>query len=100
MEMLMRTELKERLQAIIDGIDGITERRRSVRKRMIELEKVKDFSEWEVDYERQFERNCIVITEQLHKDAKSMNVIEYHTCMSILDDRVKEQEKRQRKIKK
>ena len=96
--MLLKEELKERLKAIIDEV-GETGRHRQVKRKIAELEKATDYTEWEVEYERQFEKNCAIITEQMHKDAKGMTVMEYYTAMNILADRVKEQEKRDRKLK-
>lgn len=98
MAVLVKEELKERLNAIIEGCEE-TEKHKKIKKKIAEAEKVTDYEEWEIDYERQFEKNCAVITEQLHKDAKTMSVMEYFTSISILSDRVKEQEKNSRKLK-
>lgn len=98
MLLLLKEELKERLQAIVDGIKE-TRRHKQIVKKITEKEKSTDYTEWEVGYERQFEKNCAIITEQMHKDAKGMTVMEYYTAMNILADRVKEQEKRDRKLK-
>lgn len=96
LQVLMKKILLLRLDQIARGADNKAEIKKA-NKRILDLNIVKVYSDFERENEVSFEQGCLSITEQLHKDAKSMTVIEYHAAMKMLGERAKEMEKMRKK---
>jgi hypothetical protein len=50
----------------------------------------------EIEYDRQFEDMCLLISQNLHTDPKRMTVLEYYNAYQYIERQAKEQ-KRQNK---
>ena len=96
--------MKERTLAVLDEIiKGDTrERRKRVERLTDELVtymKPRTFSgksNVEIEFDRQFEDMCLVISQNLHSDPKRMTVLEYYNAYLYIERQAKEQ-KRQNK---
>lgn len=87
------------LDAIIEGVEDIknSDKIREIDKRLYELQNDIDYQKAEVEGEIGFEKTCLFVSQEMHKDAKLMSVKEFETAIQILQDRAKENEKRFKK---
>ena len=53
----------------------------------------------EVQFERQFENLCLVLSEQLHVESKKYTVLEFYNAFDFVKERVKAQERAQKRPK-
>lgn len=67
------------------------------RIRALNYENTRYYAEFLRESDVAFEQGCLAITGELHKDAKQMSVMEYHSAMKLLDERAKELEKIKKK---
>lgn len=51
----------------------------------------------EIQYDRQFENLCLVLSEQLHIQPKGCTVLEFYSAFDLISERAKKQEREQRK---
>ena len=93
--------MKERTRAMLDCIiEGDTqERAERVEKltdRMITYSKPKTFtgrSSLEIEYDKQFEDMCLIISQHMHLTAKSMTVLEYYNAYQYINRQAKAQQR-------
>lgn len=45
----------------------------------------------EVEFDKKFEKMCLVISENTHREAKNMTVLEYYTAYQYIEERLKKQ---------
>ena len=86
------------LEGIIQDKD-VKEKIREIDKDIERLTKVPDFARYEMDNWRNFEKSCLVIGQELHKDGKLMTVTEYETAIEMLQERAEEMKKIRNKHK-
>jgi hypothetical protein len=61
---------------------------------MITFSKPKNFTgtgSLEIEYDKQFEDMCLLISQNLHMDAKKMNVLEYYNAYQFIERQTKAQ---------
>ena len=93
--------LKQRTRAMLDCIiEGDTEEREKevedITDRLITYSKPKKFTgsgSMEIEYDKQFEDMCLVISQQLHTDAKKMTVLEYYNAYQYIQKQSKAKER-------
>lgn len=93
--------LKQRTRAMLDCIiEGDTEEREKaveeLTDRMITWSKPKTFSgsgSLEIEYDKQFEDMCLVISQQTHMDAKKMTVLAYYNAYQYIQKQSKARER-------
>jgi hypothetical protein len=98
--------LKERTKAMLDCIiEGDTKERQQrvdeLTDKIFTFSKPKQFtgkSSLEIEYDKQFEDMCLLISQNLHADAKKMTVLEYYNAYQFIQRQTKEQ-KRQNKAR-
>jgi hypothetical protein len=56
-------------------------------KKINELNKAYDLEEVEVEMKLSFEKSCAVVTSEMHKDAKTMTVMEFESALAILKEK-------------
>lgn len=96
--------MKERTRAMLDCIiEGDTKERsdkvEDLTDRMVTYSKPRNFTgsgSLEIEYDRQFEDMCLVISQNLNVDAKKMTVLEYYNAYQYIVKQNKSQ-KRQNK---
>jgi hypothetical protein len=81
-------------------IDGETEERtkevEDITDRLITYTKPKTFTgagSIETEYDKQFEDMCLVISQQLHTDAKKMTVLQYYNAYQYIQKQSKAKER-------
>lgn len=84
------------LEEVAKGVDKEAEKA-AVKKKMSQIQTVRLYADFEREDEVLFEQGCLGVTETLHKDAKSMNVLEYMSAVAMLEERAKEMKKITRK---
>jgi hypothetical protein len=97
-------KMKERAIAMLDEIiKGRTEEREARIERLtdelVTFMKPRTFTGMgsvEIEYDRQFEDMCLLISQNLHTDPKRMTVLEYYNAYQYIERQAKEQ-KRQNK---
>lgn len=92
---LMKRMLERRLERIKDGDDLEKEdpELKQLERRMRDRQEVTDYQDYERMSDTAFEQGCLAITGELHKDAKTMSTMEYHSAIKLLEDRAKEIDK-------
>lgn len=84
--------MRRRLELMLDEIIGETDKKAEIaevdRKLGMAVE-VMDYSAFERDSDIAFEQGCLSIQEQLHKDPKTMSVMEYYAATKLLEERAK-----------
>ena len=93
--------LKRRTRAMLDCIiEGYTEESmqevEALTDNLITYSKPKTFAgagSMEIEYDKQFEDMCLVISEQLHTDAKKMTVLEYYNAYRYIQRQSKDKER-------
>jgi hypothetical protein len=93
--------LKQRTRAMLDCIiEGETEERtkevEDITDRLITYTKPKTFTgagSMEIEYDKQFEDMCLVISQQLHTDAKKMTVLQYYNAYQYIQKQSKAKER-------
>lgn len=91
--------LKERTKAMLDCIiEGDTkereERVEQLTNKVFLFTKPKTFagqSSLEIEYDKQFEDMCLLISQNTHADAKKMTVLEYYNAYQFIDKQSKAQ---------
>jgi hypothetical protein len=89
--------MKERTRAMLACIiEGDTQERKErvevLTDRMITYSKPKKFTgagSMEIEYDKQFEDMCLVISQHLHADAKKMTVLEYYNAYQYINKQAK-----------
>ena len=89
--------LKARVKAMLDCIlIGDTEEQRqrveTMTDRLMTFNKPKSFTgaeSIEIEYDKQFETMCLMISENLHTDAKNMTVMEYYNAYNYINKQLK-----------
>jgi hypothetical protein len=89
--------MKERTRAMLACIiEGDTQERQErverLTDRMITYSKPKKFTgagSMEIEYDKQFEDMCLVISQHLHADAKKMTVLEYYNAYQYINKQAK-----------
>lgn len=96
---LMKRILERRLERIKNGDDLESDdpELKRLERRMRDRQEVTDYQNYERESDTAFEQGCLAITGELHKDAKTMTTMEYHSAMKLLEDRAKEIEKARKK---
>ena len=93
---LLRGILMAQLEGIIEDKDNGDVVGR-LAKRIRDLSEATDYSTYEVESEKAREKSYLGIQETLHRDAKSMTILEYETACEMLRDRAKEYERKTKK---
>ena len=90
------------LSCIIDGDTKEREERvEQLTDNLLTFSKPKQFTgkdSIEIGYDKQFENMCLIISQNLHTDAKKMTVLEYYNAYQYIEKQTKEQ-KRQNKAR-
>lgn len=92
--------VKKRLLLMLNEIIEDTSKEKEIKEIDQELqsrERTTDYGRFEVESDKSFETSCLLIGQEMHKDAKSMTVMEYETSLEILRKRQEEWEKRKRR---
>lgn len=92
--------VKKRLLLMLNEIIEDTSKEKEIKEIDQELqsrERTTDYGRFEVESDKSFETSCLLIGQEIHKDAKSMTVMEYETSLEILRKRQEEWEKRKRR---
>lgn len=88
--------IKLRLRYVLEGVD--TDRQvKAIDAKIEALRKTYDYAAEEVKSDIGFEKSCMFINESMHKDAKTMTLMEYETALKILRERSEEMERRTNK---
>lgn len=53
----------------------------------------------EIQFDRQFENLCLVLSEQLHVKPKEYSVLEFYNAFDFVKERAKQAEKAQKRVK-
>lgn len=85
---ILRKRALLKLDQLIDGKSRKKEIEK-IERRLRELVGVTDYAAYERESDVGFEQGCLSITEQLHKDAKLMTVMEYEAAIKLLTERSK-----------
>lgn len=100
--------LKRRTAAILEAIISgkkVDESDRKIEKLTTELvtyAKPKNFSgseSVEIQFDRQFENLCLVLSEQLHVKPKEYSVLEFYNAFDFVQERARQAEKAQKRAK-
>lgn len=70
---------------------------KDIDKELKEREKTTDYGRYEIESDKSFEISCLLIGQEMHKEAKRMSVMEYETALEILHKRQEEWDKRKRR---
>ena len=99
---LMKERTCAMLSCIIDGdTKERAERVEQLTDTLLTFSKPKQFTgkdSIEIGYDKQFENMCLIISQNLHTDAKKMTVLEYYNAYQYIEKQTKEQ-KRQNKAR-
>jgi hypothetical protein len=99
---ILKQRAKTMLDCIIDGeTQERTKRVEELTDMMITFSKPKNFTgtgSLEIEYDKQFEDMCIIISKNLHTDPKKYNVLEYYNAYLFISKQEKER-KRQNKAR-
>ena len=88
--------LKKLTEARLRRIQGETVDVESVETKLMTITKPRSFTgakSVELAYEKEYERLCLIISSELHANAKAMTVKEYYMAYEILKERNDEQQK-------
>jgi hypothetical protein len=92
---ILKQRAKTMLDCIIDGeTQERTKRVEELTDMMITFSKPKNFTgtgSLEIEYDKQFEDMCLLISQNLHMDAKKMNVLEYYNAYQFIERQTKAQ---------
>lgn len=92
---LMKERTRAMLSCIIEGdTEEREERVEKLTDRMITFTKPKTFTgkgSLEIEYDKQFEDMCLIISQNLHTDAKKMTVLEYYNAYQYIEKQSKAQ---------
>lgn len=92
---LMKERTRAMLSCIIDGdTEEREERVEKLTDRMFTFNKPKTFTgkgSLEIEYDKQFEDMCLLISQNLHADAKKMTVLEYYNAYHYIEKQAKAQ---------
>ena len=92
---LMKERTRAMLSCIIDGdTEEREERVEQLTNKMFTFNKPKTFTgkgSLEIEYDKQFEDMCLVISQNLHADAKKMTVLEYYNAYQFIEKQTKAQ---------
>jgi hypothetical protein len=94
--LLVKKRLMLMLNEIIDDISN-QEQLSDVDRELRSRERTVDYSRYEIDSDKSFETSCLLIGQEMHKDAKTMTVMEYETSLEILRKRQEDWEKRKKR---
>lgn len=88
-------------------IEGETEERKGrineLKDKILTFYKPRRFSgenNFEIDFDKQYEKMCLLISQQLHADAKHFSVKKYYTAFEYIKEQNKAQEAETRKQRK
>ena len=93
------------LQNIIDGVDrpDETPEIEKLTTALITYSNPKSFTgseSAEIQFDRQFENLCLVLSEQLHVKPKEYTVLEFYNAFDFVQERAKQAEKAQKRANK
>lgn len=91
----MRKYVLTQLDSIINETND-KELLEKIRKRVLDLTEPTDYQEYSKKSTKGFEELCLMLTEQFHKDVKTLNVMEFESAQSIMANRAKEYDKRKK----
>ena len=90
--------MEARLMALLDAIAEDRDLAASVKAiddKLWKQREVVDFGEWDVAFDKSWEKSCLRIGENLHLNAKTMTQLEYESAIEMMVQDSKERNKKQ-----
>lgn len=80
---LIEARLMTMLDAIVEGRD-VTEAVKAIDDKIWQKRDIVDFGEWDVAFDKSWEKSCLRIGENLHLNAKAMTQMEYESAIEMM----------------